>query len=107
VSSPLPLDIDATRLCTTVVDLLCLSGPSDPRGSVAALRAALAPVATGDVTSTCFTVPIPNSPDSCHLEVPVDGSRLSVDVFSRRQGRSVGTSSYSGSMIELRVADRD
>lgn len=96
------------RDCSTTPDLRCFVAPGDPAANVDALKAALEPLSTGTITSTCFAVPVQGSPDSCHVEVPVRGARLSAELFSRQVGggASPSTRTWSGSMVLLHLADR-
>jgi hypothetical protein len=101
-------DSGRNHLCSTSADLLCFVAPGDPTANVAALKAALATVSTGTVTSTCFVVKVEGSPDSCHVDVPVNGSRLRAELFSRHAGggTSIKAWTWSGSMVELHLVDR-
>ena len=72
------------------------------------VKAALSDVATGTTHVSCFAVPFPGSPDSCHLTVPVAGSRLAVDLFAHPLNRNEPLSQrrYSGAYLLIHLDQR-
>jgi hypothetical protein len=97
-----------SRICVPNVDQQCYWASDDPRDLVTPLTSALRPVATAPIRSHCVAVPIPNSPASCDLEVPVDGGALTINVFSRivQNGQPFADASWRGSYVEVRVHRR-
>jgi hypothetical protein len=95
------------RVCVNTVDVRCFVTAGAPRANVAAVKGALAPLATGSITSTCRAVPLPRSPASCDLHVPVAGGWLAVNLFARpsHATRTVPLEQrrYNGSYVEVHV----
>jgi hypothetical protein len=83
----------------------CFLGPGDPTAQVATVKAALANVATGPVQASCAPVPQQGEPDTCHLTVPVAGSRLIADIFAHPQDRSKPLSqwTYNGAYVLIHL----
>jgi hypothetical protein len=86
----------------------CFLGPEDPTAQVATVEAAMADVATGQVQASCTPVPDPGAPASCHLVVPVAGSRLAVEVFAHPSDRNKPLSqwSYAGAYVLIHLDQR-
>jgi hypothetical protein len=87
----------------------CFLGPGDPEVQTATVKAALANVTTGTVKSSCAPVLMPGDPPpSCHLVVPVAGSRLAVDLFAHPRDRSTPISrwTYTGAYVLIHVDPR-
>jgi hypothetical protein len=76
------------QVCSNGPTERCFLGLGDPTAQVATVTAALTAVATGPVHAVCSTAPAPFSPASCHLTVPVAGSRLAAELFARPRDRS-------------------
>jgi hypothetical protein len=83
----------------------CFLGPGDPTAQVATVKAALANVAIGPVQASCAPVPQHGAPDTCHLTVPVAGSRLIADLFAHPQDRSKPLSqwTYNGAYVLIHL----
>jgi hypothetical protein len=86
----------------------CFLGRGDPTAQVATVKAALADIATGPVQASCSPVPDPGSPASCHLIVPVAGSRLAVELFAHPRDRSRPLSqwTYTGAYVLIHLDGR-
>jgi hypothetical protein len=72
------------------------------------VRAALDTVATRHVEASCFPVPVPGSPPSCHLTVPVAGSRFEVELLarSRNPNKPISEAVYSGTYVLVHLGQR-
>jgi hypothetical protein len=101
-------DTGHIRVCSDSRQAPCLLGPGDPADQLTTLKAALAPLATGTMQSSCIAVPLPNSPPTCTLIVPVSGSRLAVNVFAHPVDRSkpIAQWTYEGAYVEIHVDNR-
>jgi hypothetical protein len=97
-----------TQVCSNGPDERCFLGPGDPTAQVATVKAALANVATGSVQASCSPVPVPGMPASCHLIVPVAGSRLAADLFAHPRDRSKTLSqwTYAGAYLMIHLDKR-
>jgi hypothetical protein len=97
-----------TGVCSNGGTERCFLGPGDPTAQVATVKAALANVATGAIRASCSPVPNPGSPASCHLVVPVAGSRLAADLFAHPHDRSQPFSkwTYSGGYVLIHLDQR-
>jgi hypothetical protein len=96
----------AVRVCSNGGQTRCfVGGTGDPQLQIPALTAAFAPVATGTVDATCQPVPLPASPQTCHLAVPVAGSRLLVEVFAKPVDDSLPLAkrTYDGTYVEIHL----
>jgi hypothetical protein len=112
VSLPSPYTVNlydlGYRVCSNDAEERCYFGPGDPSTQVAAVKAALADLTTGPVRSSCTPVRMPGSPPTCHLSVPVSGSRLAVDIFAR-VSHSTGPLrqwTYSGGFVLIHLTPR-
>ena len=96
------------QVCSNGPDERCFLDPGDPETQIATVKIALANVATGRVHWSCFPVPLPASPPSCHLTVPVSGSRLAVELFahSRNPSKPLSHSSYAGAYVLVHIDKR-
>lgn len=96
------------QVCSNGTTERCLVGPGNPRAQVSTVKAALADIATGPVLASCFPVPTPGSPASCHLVVPVAGSRLAVELFAHPRDRSQPFAewTYAGAYVLIHVDQR-
>lgn len=65
----------------------CFLGPGEPEQQLATVKAALAAVANGPMSSSCHP-DLPGGPRACDLAVPVDGSRLRATVYAHPRDRS-------------------
>ncbi len=72
------------------------------------MKEALANVTTGSVQTSCTPVPMPGAPPSCHLVVPVAGSRLVADLFAHPRDRSKPLSqwTYDGAYVLIHLDQR-
>jgi hypothetical protein len=97
-----------TQECSTGPIERCFLGPGDPTAQVPTVKAALADVATGSIQSSCVPVPNPGAPATCHLVVPVVGSRLVADLFAHPRDRSKPLSqwTYDGAYLLIHVDGR-
>ena len=97
-----------SQVCSNGPDERCFLGPGDPTAQVATVKAALANVAIGAVHASCFPVPLPGSPLSCHLTVPVAGSRLAVELFAHSSNPSAPISqrTYAGAYVLVHLGQR-
>jgi hypothetical protein len=93
--------------CNPAAPDRCFVVGADPVDSVDAVRAAVAPLATGPVRQACGPEPL-GAPDKCHLFVPVDGSELLVMMYGRavRLRPSTHTLITRGSYVQVVVAPR-
>jgi hypothetical protein len=96
------------QVCFNGPNERCFLGPGDPTAQVATVKAALADVATGSVQASCSPVPVPGMPASCHLIVPVSGSRLAADLFAHPRDRSKPVSqwTYAGAYVMIHLDQR-
>jgi len=96
------------QVCGTGTSERCFLGPGDPRDQVAAVKAGLAHVATGPIEGTCAAVPVAGAPPSCHLVVPVTGSRLAVEMFAHLNdpGQPMSQWTYDGAYVEIHLTAR-
>jgi hypothetical protein len=96
------------QVCSNGPDERCFLGPGDPSTQVKTVEAALADLATGPVRGSCFPVPDPGSPPSCHLIVPVAGSRLAVELFAHPRNRSqpLAAWTYTGAYVLIHLDAR-
>jgi hypothetical protein len=96
------------QVCSNGLNERCFLGPGDPTVQVATVKAALADVATGSVRVSCSPVLMPGSPASCHLIVPVAGSRLVAEIFAHPRDRSIPLSqwTYSGAYVLVHLDRR-
>jgi hypothetical protein len=112
VAFPSPYSTDTTdgqlQVCSNGTNERCFLGPGDPSTQVATVKVALSNVATGPVQTSCSPVPMPAAPDSCHLIVPVAGSRLAADVFAHPRDRSEPFSqwTYVGAYVVIHLDQR-
>jgi hypothetical protein len=112
VALPPPYSTDGydarNRVCSNGPDERCFLGPGDPTAQVATVRVALADITTGPVRASCFPVPLPGSPPSCHLVVPVADSRLAVDLFARPRDPSkpLAQRTYAGAYVVIHLDQR-
>jgi hypothetical protein len=96
------------EVCSNGPEERCFLGPGDPPAQVTTVHAALANVATGRMHASCSPTQLQGSPDSCHLVVPVAGSRLAVELFAHPRDRSAPISqwTYSGAYVLIHVDRR-
>jgi hypothetical protein len=96
------------KVCSNGPDLRCFVGAGNPQQNVAAVQAAMEPLASGPVRAACHPVPLPGSPPTCVIPVPVTGSRIVVDLFARviPRGPRMSHLVYRGTYVELHVDQR-
>jgi hypothetical protein len=96
------------QVCSSGPSERCFLGPGNPAAQVATVKGALADITTGAVHGSCFAVPNPGSPPSCHLVVPVAGSRLAVELFAHPRDRSKPLSkwTYTGAYVLIHLDQR-
>jgi len=96
------------QVCSNGTQERCFLGPGDPTTQVATVKAALANVTTGSVQTSCTPVPTPGAPPTCHLVVPVAGSRLVADLFAHPRDRSKPYSqwTYTGAYVLIHLDQR-
>jgi hypothetical protein len=98
-------DDGRNQICSNGPNERCFLGPGDPTARVATVTAALADVATGSVRASCSALPVSGMPPSCHLIVPVAGSRLAADLFAHPADRSKPFSqwTYTGAYVVVHL----
>jgi hypothetical protein len=112
VALPAPYSTDTSdgriQVCANGGSERCFLGPGDPTAQVATVKAALADVATGPVRVSCVAVSNPGAPATCHLIVPVAGSRLAVDLFAHPRDRSKPFAqwTYTGAYVLIHLDQR-
>lgn len=96
------------QVCGQGPAVRCYVGGGDPQQNLASVQAAMASVANGQVHAVCQQVPIPNSPKTCVVQVPVAGSKLVVDMFARAvpNGKPVSEWTWNGTYAEVHLTDR-
>jgi hypothetical protein len=96
------------QVCSNGPNERCFLGPGDPTAQVATVKAGLADVATGSVQASCSPVPVRGMPASCHLIVPVAGSRLAADIFAHPRDRNMPFSqwTYAGAYVVIHLDQR-
>jgi hypothetical protein len=92
-------------VCSNGGEERCFIGPGDPMAQVAAVKAALSDLATGPMQASCAPVSNPGAPVSCHVIVPVAGSRLAAELFAHPRDRSKPLSkwTYAGAYLLIHL----
>jgi hypothetical protein len=113
VSLPAPFrvyDDNGARIgvCGTGPLQRCFVAPGDPASNVARAQAALTRQATGPIRNVCQPTPLPHSPPTCSVLVPVAGSRLVVNLFARAdsKGKPLADWTYSGTYALVHLDNR-
>ena len=108
----LPADYHSFKGSPCDASSRCFAVSGDPQARVAAVQAALTPMATAPIQKTCQKEVFESLPDNCRLEVSVRGGKLFVFLFARmdttsgppKPGRFVPT--YHGSVVQVGVLGR-
>ena len=108
VALPSSYAVDPQFQCGSGPHVRCLLGPGNPEQQVATVKAALAAVTTGPVKVSCYPVKLPASPPTCHLSVPVAGSRLVVALFAhpRDSSKNIAQRTYDGAYVQMWIDHR-
>jgi hypothetical protein len=103
-----PSNDGGVQVCANGGDERCFLGPGEPSAQIATLKTALATIATGPMQASCHAVRLPGSPDSCHLIVPVAGSRLDAEIFAHPHDRNKPISqwTYTGAYVLFHLDQR-